>query len=1044
MHRKGSASPLRTVTSTPQTVIPAAVGVSGASRRPFRRVHVVVFDWDGTAVPNRQADARAARERIERLSALGVDVVIVTGTSVGNVDGQLSARPEGPGRLFACTNRGSEVFAITATGPELVWSRKATPAEDAALSVAAESLRDGLARRGLGAAIIYDRLNRRKVDLIPDWVDPPKSEMPDLLRRVEGRLAAAGIGGLADVLDLAEQTAKDAGLPEARITSDVKHVEIGLTDKADSMRWVREHLAGDDDPEGMLVAGDEFGPVGAAPGSDSRMLEAAPQAAEVVSVGPEPGGAPAGVTHLGGGPPTFLAHLDAMIAALEGPPEPVPDPSWRIEVEGIDPLREREFEAWFTVANGRTGTRGSLEEGGPASEPALYVSGLFGRDAEGPVHVELVPGPEWTHLEPRTPLEFLRPELGETLEHRRVLDLHQGMLFRTWRQRLPSGAELVFRSWRLASLADRDLLVLEAEAHLDGQAVQLAHEIPLPSPHGGLAAIAARQREGRLLIGMSATGGGSASIAISNEERDGHLQRVAAVARAGGQEPPDARAESLLEQAGELGLARLRARHRVAWRGRWRDADVVVDGDPTAQRALRFALYHLIAAGDPESGESSIGARGLTGPGYAGHVFWDTDVFVLPVLIHTHPPTARALLAYRHRTLPAARAKAARLGYRGALFAWESADTGEETSPTRGYLPDGTPVAITTGDQEHHVAADLAWATWRYWQATADEGFMVAMGAELILEAARFWTSRTDAGEDGHFHIRDVIGPDEYHEGVADNAFTNVLARFTLRCGIEASSRWRAVARRVGLRAPEVACWGRLAAGLVDGFDPATLLYEQFAGFFGLEDLCAEDVAPRPYVADAILGTERVDGAQLVKQADVVMLAHMLPEVVPREVAAANYRYYEPRTTHGSSLSPGIHAAVAARIGELGQALAYFRMAAGIDLDDLTGNSAQGVHIAALASLWHAAVLGFGGLQAHGETLCIAPRLPPEWRRLAFPLVWRGARVRVEADHERVVLQVDGSTQVAVGQNPPRPAGTGRYVATRTSEGWGEIKEVKW
>jgi kojibiose phosphorylase len=501
----------------------------------------------------------------------------------------------------------------------------------------------------------------------------------------------------------------------------------------------------------------------------------------------------------------------------------------------------------------------------------------------------------------------------------------------------------------------------------------------------------------------------------------------------------DGPAHEALVRATATGAAGLLARHRRAWRERWLDADVAVEGDPQAQRHLRFALYHLIIAGDPESDRASIGARSLSGPGYRGHVFWDTEIFVLPFFIWTHPRTARALLAYRHRTLPAARAKAARMGYSGALFAWESADTGEETTPEHIRLPDGTRLTILTGIQEHHIAADVAWAVWQYWLVTGDDAFVEEMGAEIIVETARFWASRAEVGDDGRHHIAEVIGPDEYHEGVDDNAYTNLMARWNLRAGIRVCDRWPQVAARLGVQPAEAEAWERVAAGLVDQYDPETKLYEQFEGFFGLEGVRAVDLAPRPFTGEMVVGVDRLRQTQIVKQADVLMLGLLLPDEVDGEVQAANYRYYEPRTSHGSSLSPAIHALVAARVGDLDDALGYFHLAGGVDLDNRMGNAADGVHIATMGGLWQAAVFGFGGVRADGDALRIDPRLPLAWDGLAFPLQWRGTRVHVDVRADRMELDLDGPALVAVGGGEPVSLGAGCFVARKRGDVWSAV-----
>jgi hypothetical protein len=282
-----------------------------------RRFEAIVFDWDGTAVPDRRAGASHLRGLVEEASAHGLELAVVSGTHLGNVDSQLSARPAGPGGLLLALNRGSEVFSVNREGPRLAFRRTATAEEDAGLSRAAQLTMQRLAVRGLQTRIVSERLNRRKIDLIPEpqWRDPPKARIAELLAAVESRLAAAGIAGLPEAVEVARAAATEAGLADPRVTSDAKHVEIGLTDKSDSarsiMRWLwRRGIA----PEQVLIAGDELGALGGLPGSDSWLMVGEAERATAVSVGAEPGGVPAGVVWLGGGPDTFAAVLEDQIA----------------------------------------------------------------------------------------------------------------------------------------------------------------------------------------------------------------------------------------------------------------------------------------------------------------------------------------------------------------------------------------------------------------------------------------------------------------------------------------------------------------------------------------------------------------------------------------------------------------------------------------------------------------------------------------------------------------------------------------------------------
>jgi kojibiose phosphorylase len=247
---------------------------------------------------------------------------------------------------------------------------------------------------------------------------------------------------------------------------------------------------------------------------------------------------------------------------------------------------------------------------------------------------------------------------------------------------------------------------------------------------------------------------------------------------------------------------------------------------------------------------------------------------------------------------------------------------------------------------------------------------------------------------------------------------------------------WDVLAKRLGVTPAELVAWRTVADGLVDGFDPTTRLYEQFEGFFALEDVRAVDLAKRPFTGELVLGAERLHRAQVVKQPDVLMLAHMLPEVVPRDVAEANYRYYEPRTSHGSSLSPAIHASLAARLGLLEEAVEYNRMAAAIDLGNGMGNAAHGVHVASMGGQWQAAVMGFGGMRATREGLSLDPVLPHTWTALRFAVRWHGSRVAVSVEGKVLTLDLDGPVPLGLTDRELHPLGPGRYLARRGDGGW--------
>lgn len=966
--------------------------MSGRHVRPRaldRRFEAAVFDWDGTAVQNRSADATRVRELVEALCASGLHVGVVSGTHVGTVDGQLAARPSGPGTLFLCLNRGSEVFSVGRDGPVPVHRRVATAEEDEALTAAADATVARLAERGLRAAIVSDRLNRRKIDLIPEpeWVDPPKARIDELLTAVESRLSAAGVDGLTVVAALAEAAARDAGLGDPRVTSDVKHVEIGLTDKSDSAHWLFEQLARlGVGPHAVLLGGDEFGPIGGLSGSDSLMLIPEAEPATAFSVGVEPGGLPSGVLALGGGPDAFLDLLeDQLDRRTKGElPFPDPTPGWTIEVDGFDPANERARGAVLTLADGCIGTTGAPLFGHSSAPPRVLVSGVY--DGKGSTS-RLLEGPGWSRLD---------ADLDPDAQLRRVLDLRTGTLFEDIQ--LPDGTRT--RSLRFSAMARPGTVALRVE----GPRALLRGHGGLIAPKGRAERREGRSRSRRWMQVRGAHGGVTAALKDAQRSNDGvtWLERLGSYV-VGPDDAPEPRAAlGALRDVERAGFERLLGEQRASWGDFWEAADIRVEGDPELQRAIRLALFQL-AASVGEDGETALGARGLTGPGYRGHVFWDADVFVLPFLAATRPRAARTLLEYRARRLPAAFTEAHASGREGARFPWESARSGRDVTPDRSRVAGGT-IPILTGQLEEHIVADVAWGVACYLDWTGDREFEDGPGRTILVETARYWASRIRLDQEGRGHIDGVIGPDEYHENVNDNAFTNVMARWNLRRAADA------VVSVPGAEVDEdeVVRWRSLAGALVDGYDATTGVYEQFAGFFGLEPVVIADLAARrPTDAERLLGRERLTGAQVAKQADTLMLHQLVPDEVAHDSLESNLLYYEPRTAHGSSLSPGVHAGLFARAGRLQEALEWLRLTSRMDLDNLTGSSSAGLHMAAMGSLWQALVFGFAGLRPSGDGLRLDPRLPPTWGALEIRVVFRGARVKVRVENPMVTVTSD-------------------------------------
>jgi kojibiose phosphorylase len=1045
-----------------------------------RCFRLIAFDWDGTAVASRAADATVAVGLLDRLLGAGARVAVITGTSLENVARQIGrgVAAEHARRLFICTNRGSEAFGFDRRGaPVLLHRRVASPEEDRLLTAVADGVRERLVRlTGLSIEVVYDRLNRRKIDLIPEpaFRDPPKSAIGELLAATEARLRGAGLrDGVREAFAMTELLARELGLASARVSSDVKHIEVGLTDKADAMEFLLRHVAAPLGivPGDVLVAGDELGPIAGFEGSDHRML-AAPGAegVVVVSVGPEPGGAPPPVIHLAGGPPRFceiLAHQLAMETARS--PFTMPrDAAWVVEEPGFDVAREHEIESLLAIANGYVGSRGSLAEGTRASRSATFLAGAFEPSADLARVPELLITPDWGRLRFTIEGEPCSVERGEIRDHRRTLDMRRGVLRREGLEHGPSGHATRIRTLHLASLAERHILMEGVEVAPQNYSGRVGVDAILsgdvrsesgashwesfggssegrgPSlvgrTHGGLVVALASYLEVDPTHGEGTTLRRDRGATWASERADlpvhlgeaRELFRTVALVSSRDTPEPAARAEAIRAEASREPLARHLARHEAAWAERWKRADVCIDGAPSLERALRFAVYHLIAAANPEDDRCSVGARSLSGEAYRGHVFWDTEIFMLPFYAHAYPEAARALVHYRHHTLPGARRKAKAQGYEGALYAWESADTGDETTPAAVLSPFGEILRVLSGEQEIHIAADVAYGVCDYARITADHGFLRGPGREILVETARFWASRVEPGDDGLFHIRGVIGPDEYHEGVDDNAFTNWMVRFNLR---QAAAAALSPGEPPGATPEEARGWEKIAAGLYLGLDARLGVVEQFAGFFGLEPVDLGALGAGRLPADMVLGRERTALSQVVKQADVVMLIALLWDELPPEVRRASFLYYEPRTAHGSSLSPGVHALVALRLGLLDVAARYLEQTACIDLGNTMGNSAGGVHAAALGSLWQAVVRGAAGVRgAPGDedAVQIEPHLLPSFRALAFPLAWRGRQLQMIVEPGAVEVTVeDGARPLTLRAVGP----DGRAVEVRAEPG---------
>jgi trehalose/maltose hydrolase-like predicted phosphorylase len=706
---------------------------------------------------------------------------------------------------------------------------------------------------------------------------------------------------------------------------------------------------------------------------------------------------------------------------------------WELTEDSLVPSLLPWKESLFTVSNGYLGTRGSFEEGIVGETRATFINGLF---VTPPGELPLLGAlPDWTRVVITVdgePLDLgVRPPAG----YRRVLDLRHGLLERTILWKGAESGVVRFRFRRLASMEQPHLVALEVEAEALTDSVDLTMTTGIDTTVGSPSDAAWRTEEvellglGQLRVGaLSVDGSHRLDVAtsirasggregIDQTEAPGHpWVRVRRSLQPGdvftltkfvnyhADRDPDPRPSLPAEQSSFDAVA---AASAAAWEERWSTSEIEVDGDPESQLALRFAAWSLAGAVSSTDPGSAAGAKLLSGFGYRHHVFWDTDIFIIPYLTLTRPAAARNHIAYRYRGLPGARRKAAHYGREGAFFAWESADTGDEVTPEWGS-DDGERVRIWTGEIEEHIVADIAWAIDHYLDWTGDEECLLDQGAEIILEGARYWAGRLEDENDGA-HLRGVIGPDEYHTKVDDNLFTNAMAAWQLRkaAGLVGTlsahhpGRARQLLDRLGID-PQVAESWRGLAGRVALRSDSSGVWEQHRGFFELEPIDLGRFRPRNSPMYDIIGEKGVERSQVVKQADVVMAMALLGETLGDvAVQRANWDYYWPRTDHGSSLSLAIHSLLASRLGMRAEAFDAFRRAAAIDLADSMGNGRAGIHAATQGGLLQAALFGFAGVHVEDDEVRVVSRLPDHWDGLGFSLVHRGSRIEREVRNER-------------------------------------------
>lgn len=767
--------------------------------------------------------------------------------------------------------------------------------------------------------------------------------------------------------------------------------------------------------------------------------------------------------------------------------------NWVVEESDFDPDHLAKCESIFSLGNGYLGLRSGLEEGYIREKRGLFVAGVFNKSEPGEAP-ELPNLPDLTNVEIFLNGCRFSMERGQVLSYERWLDLYTGELCRRveWESPKKEVFSLYFR--RFVSQKENHLIGMRLEVtpktgeakvqirtgingqvtnsgaqHFEKGSLRLYPEqiLELCAPtsqsrvwcslHGACRYFLGQKAlEPELLPVMERRAVYARAVLQCPAGETLALEKICCVhtgrdeefagrpEAVGEEEVKEAGYRLLLEQAGR-GYEALFLESAAVWADWWARNDVGIDTEEAFhQLAVRFALYHLNIMTSREDPRVGVAAKGLSGEGYLGHSFWDTEIFILPFFTYTCPKVARQLLEYRWHCLYGAREKARENGYEGAMYPWECAwITDGEATPLWGAADviTGKPMKVLTGLIEHHITADISYAVWQYYQVTGDQDFMDRYGYEILIDTARFWASRAQ-WEDSRkaYVINDVIGPDEYKEHVNNNAYTNYMAHWNMGLGLlametlerEDSQNARRLDQGLGFeeskkKIREVLERLYLPKPNADGILP------QFDGYFDLQWI---DLSP--YKQASQVGTiyhdyniEQISKMQVAKQADVLMLMLLLEDLFSGEVKGKNYDFYEERTLHDSSLSKNTHCVLACDLGAEAQAERFFEGSCRIDLGQEMDSSDMGIHAAAMGGIWMSAVYGFGGVRlSHGQ-LRIEPRLHAKWRKLSFPLCWQGSQLFVSIVPEGVTVENRGAREVTVrifGQEVGIAGGGTQYV----------------
>ncbi len=742
---------------------------------------------------------------------------------------------------------------------------------------------------------------------------------------------------------------------------------------------------------------------------------------------------------------------------------------WIIGEKRFDSRYLGKYESILCLGNGYMCIRSATEETYPGETRNFFVAGTFNKFDEHEV-TELPNAPDVTGFQIKLNGEIFSLEKGTVEQYYRQLNLYTGELTRTAEWISPCGERYQMRFQRIVSLKDQHTAAQKITITPIGHDAELFYSTGIDGSvtNSGVQHFSERTKrfyENRYMQMCTVTTESAiefVTTSVCNSYIDGQpsaakqrivmsrrqlaceyalripaggsfvIEKISNVytSRDRGKEGKDS--ETLqkigleaLKCSEAKGYDRLAKESADAWESRvWSKTPVVIRSEnPLDQLAVRFAQYHLYVMTPAHDNRMNIGAKGLSGEGYKGHTFWDTDIFALPYFTFTDPAAARSLEEYRYLSLPGARRKARENHYKGAQFPWESAwiDDGEVT-PVWGDadIVTGLPTKIWSGFIEQHITADVAYGVWQYYMVTGDQDFMYRYGYEILLDTAVFWSSRLEwSGEDQRYHINDVVGPDEYKEHVNDNAFTNYMAYWNIGIAMEYYERikeefpekFRELNEKLQLE-EAYGQWKQRRPRMFLPQPGADLVIPQDASYltYPVPDLKKYKEAEEVGTLFRDYNLEQVNKLQVSKQADIMALFFLLEDRFLPEVKRANWNYYEPKTLHDSSLSLSTHVILACDMGDRELAYKLFQRAVRIDAGENMKSSDAGIHAASLAGIWQGAVFGFGGVRMLNGALRICPSLPDCWESLSFPITWHGQRMWIGMDHRELTIRNETKT----------------------------------